>query len=110
MKTIYHIAYREDWNRALVEGVYRVDSLDSQGFIHMSDGTQVKKVADSTFRGEENLLLLYIDYEEVKDGVRWEGKGDYGEDFPHLYGPLPLDAVVRVEEFRPDENGRFHLP
>ncbi len=110
MKTIIHIAYREDWNRAMVDGVYRVDSLDSQGFIHMSEESQVSRVANSVFRGEEDLLLLYVDYEKVKDRVRWEGKGDHGEDFPHLYGPLPLEAIVRIEEFKPDKDGKFRLP
>lgn len=107
MKTIIHIAYREDWNRALVDGVYRVDSLDSQGFIHLSEESQVTNVANSVFRGEEDLLLLYVDYEKIKGKVRWEGKRDYGEDFPHLYGPLPLDAVVRIEEFKPNTDGKF---
>ena len=110
MKTIYHIAYRKDWNRALVDGVYRADSLESQGFIHMSREDQVNKVANSIFKDEKDLLLLYIDYEKVKDRVRWEGKQDYGEDFPHLYGPLPLDAVVKVVEFKPDRNGNFTKP
>ena len=110
MKTIYHIAYRKDWNRALVDGVYRADSLESQGFIHMSREDQVNKVANSIFKDEKDLLLLHIDYEKVKDRVRWEGKQDYGEDFPHLYGPLPLDAVVKVVEFKPDRNGNFTKP
>jgi uncharacterized protein (DUF952 family) len=110
MKTIYHIAYRKDWNGALVDGVYRADSLESQGFIHMSEEDQVNKVATSIFKDEKDLLLLYIDYEKVKDRVRWEGKQDYGEGFPHLYGPLPLDAVVKVVEFKPDRNGKFTKP
>ncbi|MFB0557762.1 MAG: DUF952 domain-containing protein [Candidatus Bathyarchaeia archaeon] len=110
MTTIYHIAYREDWNRALVDGVYRVETLESQGFIHMSKENQVNQVANSIFKGEKDLLLLHIDYEKVKDKVRWEGKQDYGEDFPHLYGPLPLDVVVKVVEFKPDRNGTFTRP
>jgi uncharacterized protein (DUF952 family) len=110
VSTIYHITYRRDWNRASLDGVYRADSLESQGFIHMSREDQVTKVANSIFRDEKDLLLLYIDYEKVKDRVRWEGKQDYGEDFPHLYGPLPLDAVVKVIEFKPDRNGNFTNP
>ena len=73
----------------------------------MSKEDQVEKVANSIFKGEKDLLLLYIDYEKVKDRVRWEGKQDYGEDFPHLYDPLPLDAVVKVVEFKPDRKGNF---
>ena len=76
----------------------------------MSREDQVNKVANSMFRDEKDLLLLYIDYEKVKDRVRWEGKQDYGEDFPHLYGPLPLDAVTKVVEFKPDRNGKFTKP
>jgi uncharacterized protein (DUF952 family) len=110
LETIYHIAFREDWNRALVNGVYRVDSLESQGFIHLSKESQVIRVANSIFKDEEDLILLYIDYQKVNEKVRWEGKHDYGEDFPHLYGPLPLNAVVRIEEFKTDTNGLFHLP
>jgi len=61
-------------------------------------------------RIRSGFFFFYIDYEKVKDRVRWEGKQDYGEDFPHLYGPLPLDAVVKVIEFKPDRNGNFTKP
>jgi uncharacterized protein (DUF952 family) len=110
MDTIYHIAQKTDWVRSLAEGVYKVDSLDSQGFIHMSKEEQVNRVANSVFKGEEDLLLLCIDYEKIKDRVRWEGEEDYGENFPHLYGPLHLDAVVKIVEFKPDQNGIFTDP
>lgn len=110
MDTIYHIAKKTDWMRARAEGVYKVDSLDSQGFIHMSKEEQVNRVANRVFKGEEDLLLLCIDYEKIKDHVRWEGEEDYGENFPHLYCPLRLDAVVKIVEFKPDQNGIFTDP
>jgi uncharacterized protein (DUF952 family) len=110
MNMIYHIAQKRDWDRAQAEGVYIVDSLKSQGFIHMSKEEQITKVANSIFKGEKDLLLLYIDYERVQDDVKWEGKEDYGEDFPHLYGSLPLDAVVKVVKFKADETGNFVFP
>jgi len=62
MDTIYHIAHKSDWERAQEEGVYRVDSLDSRGFIHMSKEEQVNRVANSIFRGVDDLLLLFVDY------------------------------------------------
>ncbi len=30
--------------------------------------------------------------------------------FPHIYGPINLDAVIQVLDFEPDENGDFTLP
>ncbi len=110
MDTIYHIVQKTDWVRALAGGVYKVDSLDSQGFIHMSKEEQVNSVANSAFKGEEDLLLLCIDYEKIKDRVSWEGEEDYGENFPHLYGPSHLDAVVKIVAFKPDQNDIFTDP
>lgn len=96
LKVIYHIADKEEWEKVEAEGVYRTASLDTQGFIHFSKEDQVSRVAESKFKGVEGLVLLHVDYEKVKGKVKWEGEG---EKFPHLYSPLQLDDVVRVEEF-----------
>ena len=91
-------------------GEYVVDSLFSQGFIHMSKEEQVLQVAHSIFKNAEDLVLLYIDSERIKENLKWEGKEEYGVDFPHLYNALPLDAVQRVEEFTTDKDGNYFMP
>ena len=107
---IYHIANRRDWVRAEKTGEYTADSLESQGFIHMSTEQQVIPVANSFYKDSEDLVLLYIDPEKIKGSLRWEGKDEIGEDFPHLYAPLPLEAVVRVEDLNKDDNGNYLMP
>ena len=76
----------------------------------MSNEQQVLRVANNVYRDAEDLVLLYIDYESIKDDVKWEGSEEYGEDFPHLYTSLPIDAVVRVEDLRKDDNGNYIMP
>jgi len=106
---ILHIAEREAWERAMAGGVYRVESLDREGFIHCSKPDQIVRVADARFRGRSGLVLLCIAAERVQYEIRYEGHGD-GPLFPHIYGPLNVDAVVEVLDFAPGEDGRFALP
>jgi uncharacterized protein (DUF952 family) len=116
---IYHITRRDDWPAAQREGVYRSDSLESQGFIHASTAGQVTQVANVIFKGQTDLVLLCIDESKVRSKVIYEPpinpstgqpEPNVTDLFPHIYGPLNLDAVVRVVDFPPGSDGTFHLP
>ncbi|HEX2905670.1 MAG TPA: DUF952 domain-containing protein [Phototrophicaceae bacterium] len=115
---IYHIAQQQDWQTALNQGVYRIGSLESEGFIHCSKPEQVVKVANAIFRGQVGLVLLVIDPERLTMPLKYEPPVHVTSDqpatttderFPHLYGPLNLEAVLRVLEFPPAEDGTFTL-
>lgn len=117
MSVIYHITRREYWRSAT--GPYQGDTLESQGFIHASTAAQVLRVANSIFRGQSGLLLLVIDAERVTADVRFEppidphtGQPETGTDecFPHIYGPLNRDAVIRALDFQSEADGLFSLP
>ncbi len=105
---ILHITKREAWQAAKTAGVYRGDTLESDGFIHCSTPLQVVRVANALFGGVRDLVRLCIEPDRVQAEVRYEEVG--GERYPHIYGPLNLDAVVKVLNFEPDEEGRFALP
>ncbi|MCA9837469.1 MAG: DUF952 domain-containing protein [Trueperaceae bacterium] len=109
MPFIYHITYRSHWNFAKLRDLYQTDSLETEGFIHCSDKKQILEVANAAFTGEKDLLILVIDTELLKAELRYEGTGSAGQ-YPHLYGPLNLDAVTQVLEFRTDAKGKFSLP
>ncbi|MDD5367663.1 MAG: DUF952 domain-containing protein [Anaerolineaceae bacterium] len=106
MTLIYHITSSDAWHAAQAAGVYRVDSLDSEGFIHTSLAGQVGATASRYYQGRKDLILLVIDENRVKSEVRYE-LAAIGEVFPHIYGPLNLDAVVRVLDFNPDNPELF---
>ena len=118
MTMIYHITTRHAWEQARAAGAYRGDTLDSQGFIHCSTAFQVVRVANMFYRGQHGLVLLCIDTDKVQPQVIFEqpinpdtGAAEPGaEQFPHIYGPLNLDAVVQVVDFPPNADGTFTLP
>lgn len=107
---ITHIIQENDWEEAKKKGIYDPPSLGSEGFIHCSNIDQVVDVANKNFDGEEDLLLLLIDEKKVESKVVYEDLYSEGEKYPHIYGPLNIEAVQEVHSFLSDDDGRFKLP
>ena len=102
---LYHICQPQDWRAAQEAGEYSIESLFHEGFIHCSRLDQVLKVANHYFRDVQPLALLWIDPLRVRVPIKWESAGE--EYFPHIYGPLKIEAVVAMRDFSPDPDGVF---
>lgn len=109
---IYHIISHTDWEQARAQGEYRPPSLFSEGFIHASTLAQLVETASRHYRGVGGLALLAVDTEKLKPELKWEPASLPGgaQDFPHIYGPLNLNAVIEVIDFPPEPDGAFALP
>lgn len=109
---ITHITTRAAWAQAQAAGEYRHPSLETQGFIHFSEPVpeQLLAVANVLFAGQRGLVLLVVDPNSLTAPLHYEEYEPGSQHFPHLYGPLNLDAVERVLKFEPDTDGRFSLP
>ena len=108
---IYHIAVAADWARAGQDGRYTMSTrgrtLAEEGFIHASTAGQVALVANAFYQGEPDLLLLVIDVARVDSEIRYEHVPGQAQPYPHIYGPLNIDAVVQTRPFPPDPDGQF---
>ncbi len=102
---LVHICPRGAWEAAAQSGMYRPASLESEGFIHLSSPFQVLQPANALYSGRRDLLLLWIRPRALTVPLKWEAAE--GDVYPHLYGPLSLDAVGAVTPFLPDEDGVF---
>jgi glutathione S-transferase len=111
MALIYHIALDRDWRDAQAAGEYRVSTrgrtLEEEGFIHCSDAHQVAAVANSFYTGAAGLVLLTIDSDRLSSELRYERVAGADEAFPHVHGPLDVNAVIRVSRFEPGADGTF---
>jgi uncharacterized protein (DUF952 family) len=94
---IYHVTTAAAWQEAQATGYYRAPSLLAEGFIHMSEHNQVAGVLQRYYQGQRDLLLLHIAPHKLLAELRYELAPSVNERFPHLYGILNLDAVVKVE-------------
>ncbi|HEX6300022.1 MAG TPA: DUF952 domain-containing protein [Acidimicrobiia bacterium] len=85
---IFHLARPKDWAKSI--DVYHPRSVDEEGFIHCSTAAQLARVAHELYAGENDLVLLTINPEALDDEtLLYEDLHDLGEEFPHVYGPLP---------------------
>ncbi len=108
MTTIYHITQSHRWENAKQAGTYSIESLQTEGFIHCSTLQQVIKTANRFFPKQKGLVLLCINSDNVNPEIKYEDAD--GDEFPHIYGELNIDAVYKVIDFEPKEKGLFILP
>ena len=121
---IYHLALTEEWQAAQRQGSYRRStrglSLEQVGFIHASRADQLAATYRRFYGDAGPVTLLTIDPQRLTAPLRFEpapqgsaeaggeGSSEGGEKgselFPHIYGPLPLAAVLNAEPFAPGDS------
>jgi uncharacterized protein (DUF952 family) len=107
---LVHLCTIDDWHAMQASGERRPDSLDQNGFVHLSTTEQVHLPANRLYAGRTDLVLLRIDPARLTSPVRWEPGVATDPDamvFPHLYGALPAASVINVTPYLPDADGRF---
>ena len=96
MPIIYHVTTAAEWKAAQEKGVYEAASLKAEGFIHCSEEHQVAGVLERYFSDQDNLLKLIIDTSKLTSRYVQEWSPSIHDTFPHIYGPINLDAVIEV--------------
>ena len=95
---IFHITTREEWEAARPTGEYRPAAFSREGFIHCSYGQQVDGSLRRHFSGRSGLVLLEIDRARLPSPIVDENLSGGAELFPHIYGALPVNAVIAVRD------------
>jgi glutathione S-transferase len=98
--TIFHLAMPDEWAAAEKAGAYtrstRGMSLAAVGFIHCSRADQWEQIRTLLYADVPGVLLLTIDTSRLTS--HWQSDPVEDDEYPHIYGPLNLEAVVAVEQ------------
>ena len=100
-RMIYHCSLAGDWQAAQAVGEYTVSSrgrtLEQEGFVHASYPGQIAGVLQRFYADvTEPMCLLVIDPDKLGVPVIAENLTGGQELFPHIYGAIPVSAVVDV--------------
>ncbi len=110
MNTIYKIVPRPLWQEAESLGVFHGAAIDHEdGYIHFSTASQLAETAARHFAGQRDLLLVAVRGADLGNALKYEPSRG-GDLFPHLYGPLPLSAVLWTEPMPLGSDGVPALP
>jgi uncharacterized protein (DUF952 family)/precorrin-6B methylase 2 len=104
---LIHLCQYNEWQAAHEKGKLFSKSLSQEGFIHCSQPEQILQVANRFYQGIPGLVLLWIDPEKITSDIRWEFSE--GTLYPHIYGPINLDAVTSVTDIKPDDDGTYRV-
>lgn len=114
MTQLFHITDAAAWRDARAAGEYRMSTrgvtLADQGFIHCSLPHQLRAVAELVYGDADDLVVLVIDSDRLPVPVRFEAPEPGAEQYPHIYGALPVGAVTGVVPVSRDRAGRLVLP
>lgn len=106
---IYKIFKTPEWADLRETGETLGAPIDlADGYIHFSTAEQAAETVAKHFAGQDDLMLAAIEVERLGDALKWEvSRG--GAEFPHLYAPLRLSAVVWCQPL-PLTNGSHQFP
>ncbi len=115
---ILHLLSRKSWIEAQEVGQLIAPSVAIEGFAHCSTEHQMVDVANKYYRGTRDMVLLNIDPDKLTSPLKFEPPAHLDGSpalphepfFPHIYGPINLDAVSEVIDFPCNEEGRFTSP
>jgi uncharacterized protein (DUF952 family) len=106
---IYLTMSPDDFAKAMAEGAWAPGSLTTDGFIHASPADQLTRVANKHYTRFEELRIVFVRADRVLPEIRWEPASD-DLLYPHIYGPLNMDAAERSVSVKKGEGGRFTVP
>ena len=107
---VFKLVDRAAWHDAVPSGSFAGSEVDLRdGFIHFSTAAQVRETAARHFAGQPDLALVAVDTASLGDALRWEPSRG-GALFPHLYAPLPFEAVRWVAPLELDGSGSHVFP
>lgn len=107
VERVFHICSRTAAQRGIADSRLLPASLASDGFVHLSQSHQIAAVMAAFFKGVPDLVVLELDPARLTAPLRYEapatlaptsdpGAAPQADLFPHLYGPLNADAIVRI--------------
>lgn len=94
---IYHITEKSFFDSQKEAGEYFPPTFAEEGFIHLSTKNQVENTLKRHYLGKTGLVLLHIDSSKIVAELKYE-LATNGEYFPHIYGPINLEAIVEIEK------------
>ncbi|WP_245297270.1 DUF952 domain-containing protein [Rhizobium oryziradicis] len=108
--TVYKIVPAQLWLEAQDNGQFSGAPIDvADGFIHFSTAAQARETARLYFSGQSDLLLVAVDGASLGAALVFE-PSRHGDLFPHLYGPLPLSAVLWQKPLPVGQDGLHVFP
>ncbi len=102
----YHLTPAESWATASPDAPLTAPSLETEGFIHCTDGAaEMVATANRHYRADPRpFIVLSVDLDRV--GSPWR-IDDPGRIYPHVHGPIDRGAILSAVPVPRAADGTF---
>lgn len=104
---IYVVSSHAEYDTSMASGVLVRDSLETDGFIHASPKSQLDRVANKFYKDVEQAQILVVEKAKLTPELKWEPAT--GGLYPHIYGPMNMDAVVKIVPIAENESNEYAI-
>ena len=109
-KFIYKIVDAAHWLSAQNKTHLPPMAIDqADGYMHFSTASQLAKTLQLYFAGQKDVAILAIEIAALPVELKWEPSRG-GDLFPHLYAPLPMQAIAHHQNVDVSDDGQCKLP
>ena len=105
---IYLLMTATEIAAARATGTWVSAGFASEGFIHASPYEQLERVANKHYQHKSDVYVAWVQVDQLTSELRWEPAA--GSLYPHLFGPLNFEAVVRIVPTGRNADGTFRIP
>lgn len=95
------------WNERKHKDFWGERDIADYGFISCVTSEYFWKISHIFKNIEDELVMVFIDEDELLAKIKYEEDGDYDILFPHIYGLVNRSAVVAVMPLLKDKNGNW---
>jgi uncharacterized protein (DUF952 family) len=109
VRPTFHLVPEAAWSAQDPGAPYRHASLETEGFIHCTDGAEAMRDTANRHYGADPrpFLVLTVDLDAAGSPWRIEKPGS---PYPHVYGPIDRAAILDVRPMPRDPDGTFRPP
>jgi uncharacterized protein (DUF952 family) len=102
----FHLVPAEIWDATDPTRSYAAASLESEGFIHCTDGVDALGATFERYflADPRPFVALTVDLDALDVPWRYDVAGS---PYPHIYGRIPRRAIVAVSPVERASDGRF---
>ncbi|MEY4874892.1 MAG: hypothetical protein RL708_41 [Bacteroidota bacterium] len=94
---IFHITTKQQWEKFANEIFYFPDAYQQEGFIHASTIKQLEATAHRYYAAENEIILLHIDANAIKENIKYEWANSVQDYFPHIYSAIQKENILEVQ-------------
>ena len=104
---IAHCMRKNKWNEIKDEDYWGYQDIEEEGFIHCSPIKYLWRVLPNFEDVKDELVIICIDEDKLEAEVKYEDDDNCGRNYPHVYGIINNDAVIKVLDYLKDEQGHY---